>query len=1107
MKKILNTIKSNLEANNISKRALVVWAIGTVVLLAVCGLLIGITTGDDGQAFPVYINEVVASNTSYPNPDGRCCDYIELYNSADYPLDLSGFQLGDIAGSTRYAFPAGTVISPKDYLVVYCDSSVDDDRYAQFGISRSGDESFYLIAANNAIVDSVLTVPTDLDQAMIRLDWQNWGISSYPTPGRVNTQSASQGQDIYNAELSAVRISEFSVVSTGYSDRYDLLCDWIELHNTDSKAADISGFTLSDNVGNDKYTFPEGTMIPAGGYLVVYCSDKTVGEDIAPFALSEQGGESVVLKNSGGMIVEIVDTAEAQGFGSVALTRDGWIATQTPSPGYDNTTAGHEAYMRSIGADAGAVVISEVSAASAPLLADAYGEFSDWVELHNTGNQTVNLGGWYLSDDPDEPDKWVFPSLEIQPGERVIVFCSGRDIQFDGEVHTGFSLSASGEDLVLSSYLGITVDSVSFGESAPGTSYIFDHEQITASVTKHPSPGYPNDMDGYEAFCASLTPVGPLAIWEVMTSNDWYLPQELGECYDWVELRNISNADIRLSDYSITDDPEAPQMYVLPDVTLAPGESIVIILSGVERVSDKGYYHAGFTLNTTEDQLLLYNGNGKLLDYVYLKEIPLGHSYGRSDTTGGFYYMTPTPTQSNAAGYRLISSEPTSEMAPGVYLSDTGFTVNLSAEGTIYYTTNGHDPDTSSAVYSEPIQIQENTVLRAISVEPGKMPSEIYTSTFLIQTDHSIPVVSLVTDPDNLWGPDGIYKSGDITIKEEKRPANLAYCGEDGTFSLDCEISLHGATTVTAFDKKSFTVRFQDNYDGPLHYDVFGDGEVTTFSSLIVRTAHESTYSTQLRDALIGYVASYNCDTLISQKYRYVALYINGEYWGLYAFREHHSVEHYATYMDVPVDSVTMVKSFITPGTSLYELYEFCEYNSLSVPENYAYAESLLDMSSFADWIILQAYMGNLDINGNMRYYYCAVDGLWRCGLVDLDLGMFSHAGFENVANTFHHGRLMGSLLRNEEFQHLVATRLAELLAGPLSDENMIATIDMMAGTIRDEIPREADLWDFPVIGWERLVDEAKDYCDGRAQEMIDSLCILFGFSDAEREAYFGHLE
>lgn len=1102
MPKVTDTPKERKQPRTGTPKAKALWLAAAAALLAVCILVIALSTGEGGRIYPVYITEVLASNTSFPNEDGRCSDYIELYNSADYPVDLTGFQLGDVAGSSRYVFPYGTVIPAKSYLVIYCDSTAEEATYAPFGISRSGGENFYLIATNGAIADSMTTLPTDLNQAMILGEDGQWTISDDATPGKAN-DSAVSGQDIYNSGVSPVRITEFSAAGNGYAAEHSLLCDWVELHNTAASSQDISGFILSDNIGNDKFHFPQGTVIPAGGYLVVYCSELAPAADIAPFGIAQVGGESLVLKNANGMIVEIVYSPAAEGPGSMALQEDTWVFTAESTPGYENTPQGYTAFLTSIGAQPGNIRISEIMSAGHLSLPDSYGEFSDWCELYNAGETAVDLTGWFLSDDPAQPDKWQLPGLTVQPGEYRILFLSGRDIVAGEEIHGSFSLSAGGESLVLSTYLGTIVDSVTFGAAETNHSYVFTSGEAVHTAT--PTPGYSNDKAGFDALCDANVAAGPLAIWEVMTANDWYLPQALGKCYDWVELRNVSDETIQLSDYSLTDDPDDPDLYILPDKSLAPGQSIIIILSGDVSLSSAKYAHAPIALNAAEDQLLLYCGD-RLLDYVFLKEIPLQHSYGRSEEQGGFTYMTPTPGSANRTGYRQISAAPSSETDPGVYTADVGFTVPLYAEGTIYYTLDGSDPDQRSQVYSGPIQIDETTVLRAAAQEEGKMLSSIYTATFIIQDPHSLPVVSLVTDPDNLWGPRGIYKSGDIKIKEEKRPANISYTGADGSFSLDCEINLHGATTVTAFEKKSFTVSFQDSYDGPLYYDVFEDGEVTVFSSLIVRTAHESTFSTHMRDALMGQIASEYCDTLLSQKHKYVVLYINGEYWGLYALRELHSNEHYAAYMDVPADTVSRVRYCIDEPNSLNDLYKGLKDNSLRIQSNYERAKAMMDMTSFADWIIFQSYVGNPDIHGNMRYYYSTADGLWRCGLVDVDLGMFGQGAFDMIADSFHHGKLVTALLQNEEFQDLIAKRLAELLEGPLSDESMRTRIDEISNTIRDEIPMEAARWGYNTAIWERFVEEIYDHCDGRAEYMINNFCAQVGFTAAEKQKYFGHL-
>ncbi|MEM9825989.1 MAG: lamin tail domain-containing protein [Planctomycetota bacterium] len=96
-------------------------------------------------------------------------------------------------------------------------------------------------------------------------------------------------------------------------------------------------------------------------------------------------------------------------------------------------------------------IISEVASSVAASLDDEDGDSSDWIEIFNAGNESLDLGGWALTDDPTEPDQWRFPATTtLGPGEFLVVFASGKDrTDPGGNLHTNFRLSADGE------YLGL----------------------------------------------------------------------------------------------------------------------------------------------------------------------------------------------------------------------------------------------------------------------------------------------------------------------------------------------------------------------------------------------------------------------------------------------------------------------------------------------------------------------------------------------------------------------------------------------------------------------------------------------------------------------------
>src|SRR5512133_325621 len=104
------------------------------------------------------------------------------------------------------------------------------------------------------------------------------------------------------------------------------------------------------------------------------------------------------------------------------------------------------------------VVLSEFQAANNKTLRDEDGSFEDWIEVCNTGSSTVDLGGWYLTDDGGQLNKWQFPSTNLAAGRFLVVFASNKDRRMPGSpLHTNFKLSTGGEFLALVKPDGITM--------------------------------------------------------------------------------------------------------------------------------------------------------------------------------------------------------------------------------------------------------------------------------------------------------------------------------------------------------------------------------------------------------------------------------------------------------------------------------------------------------------------------------------------------------------------------------------------------------------------------------------------------------------------------
>ncbi len=141
------------------------------------------------------------------------------------------------------------------------------------------------------------------------------------------------------------------------------------------------------------------------------------------------------------------------------------------------------------------VFINEFMASNSSFLMNPdLSEYTDWLELFNLGSYAVDLAGYTLSDDPDEPDKWSFPpETYMFPNQYFLVWADNHDTaqSWTGD-HASFKLDAGGESIFLSDPEGNLIDSLSFGRQIDNMSYGRD-ALGQYSYFSHPTPGNAND--------------------------------------------------------------------------------------------------------------------------------------------------------------------------------------------------------------------------------------------------------------------------------------------------------------------------------------------------------------------------------------------------------------------------------------------------------------------------------------------------------------------------------------------------------------------------------------------------------------------------------------
>ncbi len=161
--------------------------------------------------------------------------------------------------------------------------------------------------------------------------------------------------------ITPVRINEVSGANDSFVDEYGKKGDWLELHNTTDKAVDVEGMYLTDNPGKPtKYKITKGetraqTVIPAHGYLIVWCDNKRATTDRglhASFKISDDGG-TLQLTAADNSWTDVFTYKAHDANTTVVRYPDGCASiysTNVPTIGRSNVKT---SYMASIGQEGG----------------------------------------------------------------------------------------------------------------------------------------------------------------------------------------------------------------------------------------------------------------------------------------------------------------------------------------------------------------------------------------------------------------------------------------------------------------------------------------------------------------------------------------------------------------------------------------------------------------------------------------------------------------------------------------------------------------------------------------------------------------------------------
>jgi hypothetical protein len=539
-------------------------------------------------------------------------------------------------------------------------------------------------------------------------------------------------------------------------------------------------------------------------------------------------------------------------------------------------------------------------------------------------------------------------------------------------------------------------------------------------------------------------PVSQVVISEFLASaeNAAGLRDEDGELQDWIEIHNTGNIAVNLAGWSLTDDPEEPSLWTFPAISVPADGRIIVFASAKDRkpTAPGSRLHTNFKLNTGGEYLALFNADSPRAAVTEFRddypEQRNDYSYGLDPAGAWRYFQVPNPGQPNGAS-TISGVVPKPDVTPKRGWYDAPFELRLTnalAGVTIRYTTDATIPtETTGAIYTGPLTVSSNLVLRAIAFRPNNLPSEILTHTFLFadqvlrQPDNpagfpatwgthptgfpngivpadygmdpeivndpayspdmiaalkALPVISIAMKTTDLFDANtGIYANPLDRGPQWERPCSIEFIPlSGGDFQEDAGIQVQGnaAREPQKQPKHPLRVTFKGDYGSKkLDYKMFPDSPVSSFDTLILRADFNYSWlhwnpaqrqrGQRVRDAwmkdsmrAMGGLASHN---------RYVHLFINGLYWGIYDPSERPDGSFGEAYLGGEKEDYDVINEGAAVDGTMNAYNAMLGITDVSTPAQYEAMKQYLDMPQFIDYMLLHFYVAHEDWFRNKNWY------------------------------------------------------------------------------------------------------------------------------------------
>ncbi len=723
------------------------------------------------------------------------------------------------------------------------------------------------------------------------------------------------------------------------------------------------------------------------------------------------------------------------------------------------------------------VFINEVSSANFSVISDEDNDFSDWIELYNSGNDTVNLLNYALIRTEDKTKNWKFPDLAFYPHSFLTIFASGkgRKNYFD---HWESAIKYNdvwryqpGTSAPDTSWREINfVDSVwlqgkggiGFGDGDDSTvispvSSLFMRKSFQISDTSKIAlallsidydDGFVAWLNGIEIARSNLGISGDSPEFNTLApeSHEAKIYQAGFSEKFFIDKQKLSSAlllgaNILALEVHNADTVSSGDLSVIADFNLAISDNQVTLQKIASPLTG---LHTDYKLSSGGQTLTLTDSVGNIIDAKAIGALQPNHSRGRNPDGSNNWclFSNPSPGVSNGSPVcvNTYGDIPVFSLPAGFYTGSQ--LVSISSSDTIRFTTDGSIPTSQSTIYSGPISVDSTMVLRARSFNVSAfLPGETITNTYFINENISIPVISLSTDSENLWNwNNGIYVKGPDAgaaipffganfWKDWEKQGHAEYFDSTGKpgFELEAGLKIFGNFT-RAFPQKGFRISARDCFGtSQVNYKIFSGRDFSSFKNFNIRNAGNDWNIVHFRDGLLHKAVKSN--HLDIMEYEPCVAFLNGKYWGVYELRERQDKYFFSNNHGADPDKIDLLEynGDVIEGSNknFISMADFISTSDMTVKANYDSAAGMMDMDNFCDYFIIETYVNNRDwlisnqfgagVN-NIKFWRTNNPiGKWRYILWDVDvtLGLYGLSNDNSLLSTINAANPHSEMLKS----------------------------------------------------------------------------------------------